>query len=275
MSMFKIGDFSKLCRVPVSALRYYADIGLLDPNHIDKFTGYRYYSVEQLPKLNRILALRDLGFALEQIKQFLDDELSVDTLQGMMLMKQAEIEQEIEHEQARLRRVVTRIEQIAKEGKMPEQEVILKDIPAQHILAIREVVPTPEHVALLLGQTCAAVFGQAVQPMSTPLIIYHDAEFKDVDLDIEIVLPVNKSAPELIPIDEKRQVTARELPEIQAACIIHTGDYDSLPQSYAVIAAWIENNDYQIVGRVREVYLRPHMGDDEGITEIQFPVSKS
>lgn len=273
--MFKIGDFSKLCRVPVSALRYYADINLLEPIHVDKFTGYRYYSVEQLPRLNRILALRGLGFTLEQIKQFLDDDLSIDTLQGMMLMKKAEIEQEIEHEQARLRMVAARIDQIVKEGKMPDQEVILKDIPSQHILSIREVVPTQQHVATLLGQTCGAVFGQGVEPISVPFTIYHDPEYKGVDLDVEIVLPVNKSVTQTIPIDENRQVTARELSQIQAACIIHKGDYDTLIQTYGVIAAWIENNNYDIVGQVREVYLRPHSGEEEGITEIQFPVSKS
>ncbi len=70
--MFRIGEFSKVCRIPVSALRYYADIGLLEPAHIDPFTNYRYYSVSQLPRLNRILALRDLGFSLDQIKQALD-----------------------------------------------------------------------------------------------------------------------------------------------------------------------------------------------------------
>ena len=273
--MFKIGDFSKLCRVPVSALRYYADIGLLEPNHIDQFTGYRYYSVDQLPQLNRILALKDLGFALEQIKQFLDDNLSADALQGMLLLKQAEIEQEIEQEQARLRRVATRIDQITKEGKMPEQEVILKDIPAQHTLSIREVVPTQEHVGLLLGQTCGAVLGQGIQPINVPLTIYHDTEFKEANLDIEIVLPVDNSAPQTVPLDEARQVTARELPPIQAACVIHTGDYDSLLDSYGVIADWIENNQYEIAGQIREVYLRPHSADEAGITEIQFPVSKA
>lgn len=273
--MFKIGDFSTLCRVPVTTLRYYADIGLLEPDHIDKFTGYRYYSVEQLPKLNRILALRDLGFTLEQIKQFLDDNLSVDTLHGMMLMKQAEIEQSIEHEQARLRRVATRIDQIAKEGKMPEQEVILKDIPAQHVLSVRDVIPTQEHVALLLGQTCGAIFGQGIEASGVPMTIYHDPEYKDVELDIEIALPVNRSEPQTIAIDEGRQASSRKLPGIHAACIIHTGDYSSLIKTYGVIATWIENNNYEIAGQVREVYLHPHMDGEVGITEVQFPVSKS
>jgi DNA-binding transcriptional MerR regulator len=80
--MFKIGDFSKLCRVPVSALRYYADIGLLEPAQVDSFTGYRYYSLDQLPRLNRILALKDLGLALEQIARLLDEDISSDEIRG-------------------------------------------------------------------------------------------------------------------------------------------------------------------------------------------------
>lgn len=62
--MIRIGLFSKLSQVPVKTLRYYNEIGLLEPAEIDSFTGYRYYSVTQLPRLNRILALKDLGLSL-------------------------------------------------------------------------------------------------------------------------------------------------------------------------------------------------------------------
>jgi len=94
--MFKIGDFSKICRVPVSALPYYADIGLLEPAHTDKFTSYRYYSLDQLPRLNRILALKDLRLSLEQIAQILRDELPAEQIRGMLRLKQAEIRQQVE-----------------------------------------------------------------------------------------------------------------------------------------------------------------------------------
>jgi len=63
--MFKIGEFSKLSQVTVKTLRYYDEIGLLKPAEVDRFTSYRYYSVDQLPRLNRILALKDLGLSLE------------------------------------------------------------------------------------------------------------------------------------------------------------------------------------------------------------------
>ena len=63
----RIGDFSKLSRVSIKALRYYDQMGMLKPIDVDRSTGYRSYSVSQLPRLNRILALKDLGLSLEQI----------------------------------------------------------------------------------------------------------------------------------------------------------------------------------------------------------------
>ncbi|MCK4490472.1 MAG: MerR family transcriptional regulator, partial [Anaerolineales bacterium] len=78
--MIRIGLFSKLSQVPVKTLRYYDEIGLLEPAEIDSFTDYRYYSVTQLPRLNRILALKDLGLSLNQIAQLLTEELPVEQL---------------------------------------------------------------------------------------------------------------------------------------------------------------------------------------------------
>ena len=81
--MFRIGEFSKIAQVSGSQLRYYDEICLLKPARIDEWTGYRYYSAEQLPDLNRILALKELGLTLEQIQRMLADEVSVDELRGM------------------------------------------------------------------------------------------------------------------------------------------------------------------------------------------------
>src|SRR5512136_1668041 len=126
--MIKIGDFSKLSFVSVRTLRYYEEMGLLKPVEVDRFTGYRYYSVDQLPRLNRILALKDLGFALEQIAQMLDEGVPPAQLRGMLRMKQAEIRQQVGEEQARLVRVEARLRQIEQEGKMPTFEVVVKKI---------------------------------------------------------------------------------------------------------------------------------------------------
>lgn len=140
--MFKIGDFSKLSKVSVKALRYYDEIGLLKPAWVDPFTGYRYYSADQLPRLNRILALKDLGLSLEQIARLADDELPPAQIRGMLRLKQAEIQQQVEAEQARLARVEARLRQIEEEGTMPTYDVVLKKVEPQTVVAIRDIIPT-------------------------------------------------------------------------------------------------------------------------------------
>src|SRR5579862_8956297 len=92
-SMFKIGDFSKLSQVSMKTLRFYDQLGLLKPTHVDDFTGYRYYTADQLPRLNRILAFKDLGFTLEQIGPLLEEGIPAAQIRGMLRLKQAEIQQ--------------------------------------------------------------------------------------------------------------------------------------------------------------------------------------
>ncbi len=89
--MIKIGEFSRLAHVPVPTLRYYDQMGLLKPVEVDKFTGYRYYTVSQLPRLNRILSLKGLGFSLEQIGMALADGLTPEQMRGMRETKRGRV----------------------------------------------------------------------------------------------------------------------------------------------------------------------------------------
>jgi len=77
--MFKIGEFSKLTQVSIRMLRYYDETGLLTPAATDRFTNYRLYAAEQIPTLNKIIFLRDLGFNVSEIAIALnhwDDEFN-------------------------------------------------------------------------------------------------------------------------------------------------------------------------------------------------------
>src|SRR5438105_288442 len=126
--MFKIGDFSRFSQVAVTALRYYDEVGLLKPCHIDRWTGYRYYSAGQLPRLNRILALKDLGFSLEQIANLLDGDIPAAQIRGMLRLRKAEMQARMEEERARLLRVKTRLKQIEMEGQMSTYDVVIKKV---------------------------------------------------------------------------------------------------------------------------------------------------
>src|ERR671916_3413027 len=100
--MFKIGEFSKLVQVPVPTLRYYDQLGLLKPVEVDRWKGYRYYSASQLPRLHRILALKGLGFSLEQIGEVLAEGLSPEQMRGMLRLRHAQISQQLADARNRL-----------------------------------------------------------------------------------------------------------------------------------------------------------------------------
>jgi F-type H+-transporting ATPase subunit beta len=113
--MFRIGLFSQLCQVSIPALRHYDEIGLLKPQTVDPFTGYRYYAAEQVPRLNRIVAFRELGFSLSDIRQMLEDDLPTDQLHEMLRKRQDELHELIAHAQEQLGEIETRLKQVALE----------------------------------------------------------------------------------------------------------------------------------------------------------------
>ena len=271
--MFRIGDFSKIARVPVSALRYYADIGLLEPEHIDPANGYRFYKLDQLPRLHRILALKDLGLSLEQIKTMLNKPLSPTEIRGMLRMQEAEINQELAEAQARLARVRVRLNQIEQENHLPKQEVILKSLEAQQVLALREVIPSGEVIEQLFREAAPKLGGLVLT--GAPFTLFHDDELKEQNLDVEVCFPVKLPTGQQIPLDG-RALTVRVLEAFpSAACTIHIGEYTAFPQSYEHLGRWINANGFAISEPIREIYLRPPGNREPALSEIQIPISKS
>src|SRR6478735_27254 len=114
--MFRIGEFAQIAQVSGRQLRFYEELGLLQPAHVDAQTGYRYYTIRQLPRLNSILALKELGLALEQIGPLLEKDISPPELRSMLTLKRAQLERSLEEEAARLRHIESRIAQIDREG---------------------------------------------------------------------------------------------------------------------------------------------------------------
>jgi DNA-binding transcriptional MerR regulator len=274
--MIKIGDFSKIGRVPVSALRYYADQGLLLPARVDPFTGYRYYTLDQLPRLHRILALKDLGLSLEQVAQVLQDNPTAEQLRGMLALRKAELRQQLQAAEAQLVRVEARLRHIEQEHTMPTHDIVIKSIDAMPVLSLRENAPTPESVGALLGEACGAVMQSGQAFGGAPLVIFHDPEFKPENLDVEVVIPLPGPGGQAVPLDGGRQLAAGRLGGVEAAaCLLHAGPFDTIAQSYEALGQWIELNGYQIAGPPREVYLRAPDDDGGALTEIQWPVARA
>ena len=271
--MIRIGDFSKISRLPIKTLRYYDEVGLLKPVHVDDFTSYRYYAYEQIARLNRILALKDLGFSLEQIGQLLDEGLSPEQMRGMLILRQSEIRQKVQEEAERLARVESRLRQIEQEAEMSKYDVVVKSVGAVKVASVRDVVPTPPDQGKLWGELEGYLMKQDVKPAGPCFSLYHDEEHKERDWDIEVCEPLAGD------VKETSRVKVKELPGVSSmACTLHHGPFVSIGEAYDALIKWISENDYQIVGPPREVYLRVakhgDQNDPDTVTEIQFPVQK-
>lgn len=268
--MFKIGEFSRLCMVPVSALRYYAEIGLLQPAHIDGQSGYRYYSAGQLPQIYRILALRDLGLGLDQIGLLLREELPAEQIRGMLRLRQAELRQHLEEEQARLARVEARLRHMEQETLMSSYDVVIKDLPAQTVAGVRDTIPTYQDIGPLFDELYTYLGRHSASGVAAA--IYHGDGYKERDIDAEAVALLNA------PVPASERVRVYQLPQATVASTIHKGAFNRFSDAYDAMLHWIEANGYRIAGECREVYLQinqPVRQDDESnVTEIQVPVTK-
>ncbi|HEY3476368.1 MAG TPA: MerR family transcriptional regulator, partial [Anaerolineales bacterium] len=250
--MFKIGEFSRLSRVSVRMLRHYDQLGLLTPSQTDPFTGYRYYSAEQLPRLNRIIALRDLGFSLEQIAGMLEDDLSTDQLLGMLKLKRAEMEEQVKLEQQRLARLEVRIRQMSERPAHGAYDVIVRDIEAELAATYREVAADDDRIQQMFDmlETYVAQF-EGARADKPPFSIYYDEDYRQTDVDAEVAVPLKYAIP------ENENIRVRHLPQLSSvACVVHVGEYSGIDRAYNALLAWIEANGYQMTGPIREVYLR-------------------
>jgi DNA-binding transcriptional MerR regulator/predicted transcriptional regulator YdeE len=268
--MLTIGDFSKLSRVPITALRYYDEMGLLKPAAVDPQTNYRYYSLDQLPRLNRILTLKELGFGLSQIAQLLSEGLSREELQGMYRMKRAEIRLRVEQDQERLLQLEERLQQIDREGIVSQYDVLVKDVKPRLVASIRDIVPNYPHAKELLSELFAYL--SSFESGGLAGLILHDEGYKESEVDLEAVVYLKN------PVPASERVRVYELPTAKMASTVHRGSFATVSQAYGAIIQWIETNEWVIAGPNRELYLSistPIRQDDASyLIEIQFPVEK-
>jgi DNA-binding transcriptional MerR regulator len=271
--VIKIGDFARLSQVSVVTLRHYDDIGLLKPISVDGFTGYRYYSVNQLPRLNRILALKDLGFSLGQIEQALSG-LTVDQLRGMLKMRHAEVEQHLAEEQDRLARIANRMKQIELEDTMSDYDVVLKTVPATLIASCTVTIPTNDQVPQYLGEAYGQVWnyikGAGAKDLGPNMAVWHQAAEVHANEVAEAAVPIDRTLP------GNDRVKVYELPQAQVVSAVHQGEFENFTRLHTVLLKWIEDHNYRIVGPYREIYIH-HNPDNmaESATEVQYPVEKN
>ena len=278
--MFRIGEFSQIARVTIDTLRHYDELGLLKPAKVDPFTGYRYYSARQLMPLNRILALKEVGFSLEDVARILQENLTTDQLRGMLKAQLARAENDIQSARLRQERIVARLNSLELEETMPAYEVTLKPVEKLTIVAIREVIPTIEQ----MPQRCNEMFGMLGRwiqakglPVGPAMTIYYNEGFVRENIDTECAfILLDPGAAQTIKPDKPIQVRQMEAAPLVASTVVTDDFYkkvNGLTPAYNAIARWIEDNNYQIVGPPRELFYGPPESG-EMTAEIQFPVKK-
>jgi DNA-binding transcriptional MerR regulator len=275
--VLRIGDFARISQVSIKTLHHYDEIGLLKPRYVDPDSRYRYYGAEQLVEINRILALRELGFPLEHIKRILGANLTRDELRGMLLLRRAELQEQTTSIQASLAQIEVRLRQLDQEGNMSAYEVVVKSVPPLKIASAREVVASValmrERCMALMGEVCEVLAQAGVKETGVTLALYHDFPGDGIDVEMAVAVTAAEKA-------QRGRVKVYELPQVMVASAVYNGSYDAFEavgQVYAAVAKWIQENGYRIVGPSRELYLQapaPGSASRDGIMEIQFPVAK-
>lgn len=275
--MFTIGDFARYGRVSPRMLRHYDAIGLLTPDRTDPATGYRLYGAAQLARLNRILALKDLGFTLQQVGAVLDERVGPEELRGMLRLRRAELAEAVAAASARLTRVEARLRSIESEGHMPADDVVIRAVPAVRVAELTGTAASyqPQDIGPVIGPLYERLLplleGAGLRPTGPGIACYEDAP--EGGGAIVVHAGVTVSAP-VGPVGDTG-VRVVELPPFEAATIVHRGAMDDVLSTTHTLARWLDANGYRSTGYTREVNLECPPGQESWVTELQEPVAKA
>ncbi|MEW1588317.1 MerR family transcriptional regulator [Micromonospora vinacea] len=273
--MFTIGDFARLGRVSVRMLRHYDSIGLLRPASVDPHTGYRFYRADQLRRLNRVIALKELGLTLEQVRAIVDDAVDVAELRGMLRLRRSQLAEQLAADTARLTAVEARLRMIESEGRMTAQDVVLKEIASVRVVELTAVAPSyqGEDIGPVIQPLYPELFRRLdaarITPTGPAIAWYEPAPGDDGDAVV-----VHAAVTVGVGANVASDVAVVDLPALRnAATIIHHGAMDDVEPSMQALARWIEENGYRTDGFAREVYLEYCQdAPEKGVTELQVAV---
>lgn len=270
--MFSIGEFARHGRISVRMLRHYDSIGLLRPAYVEAASGYRFYEAAQLSDLNRIVALKDLGFTLEQVRSILAEQVSAAELRGMLRLRKAEIEARIEAETSRLSGVEARLAAIEGQGRALADGVVVKRLVPFRVAELTGVAASyqPEDITPVIGPLYEQLWPRLCEAGVTTgqsVAYYEDSSTRPGAVTVHAAVQVTDRADDL---PDLRQV---ELPEVPAAAtIIHRGSMDNVLVTGQALARWIDANTYESSGYVRELMVEWSPDRTRWVTELQQPV---
>ncbi len=263
---YSIGEFSKITRVSVKALRLYHEKGLLRPDFIDPQSGYRYYSAAQFYEIQLIGQLKAMGFTLQEIREIIDQCEEDQDLVNLLSHKKRELERKVKsfRESITVIEILLEKEKHAMNDNTQIDRVELKDIPDMLIAGHRMCGRYKD-----MGRGFQLLGKHAGRYIQGPaLALYYDGEYKEEDADYEACFPVSK------PV-EAAEVDCRTLPGGRAATLVHEGPYETLSESYKILMDYLKSKSFEAQVPSREIFLKgPGMvlkGNPRKYrTEIQF-----
>jgi DNA-binding transcriptional MerR regulator len=271
--MFSIGEFARHGRVSVRMLRHYDAIGLLRPACVDPVSGYRFYQASQLAELNRVIALKDLGFTLQQVQAIMAEKVSAAELRGMLRLRRAEIRAQIEAETTRLARVEARLLTIEDEARAPADGVVIKRLAPVRVAELTGVAAGYEPEAItpvvqpLYCDLWQRIAGAGVVAAGPAVAYYQDTAAADGAIVVHAAVPVVAEGA------GDHGFSVVDLAEVDsAAAIIHHGSMDDVLSTGQALARWIDANGYRSAGYAREVTLEWSADPDQWVTELQQPI---
>ena len=245
-----IGDFSKYCQVTVKSLRHYEKLGLLVPNEVDQWTGYRYYDVSQMQQLNGILRLKKMGFTLEEIRELLDE--------GTHLPSMPQIENKTRETEEQIMMLHQRLDVLRKTGETISQiadmqrfstQPLPSIIVASHRQTIKRLEDLTRLTATVIGPEIQRIGCKRSQPIYCFSINY-GTEFTEEDVDIEYCEQVEEM------YDDTPLIKFKRLPEVPlAVCMKCSGPYGVMRENFLELFNYITNNNYQVAGQPRSQYV--------------------
>ncbi|WP_353940965.1 MerR family transcriptional regulator [Streptomyces sp. HUAS MG91] len=270
--MFTIGDFARHGRVSVRMLRHYDALGLLHPAHVDPATGYRHYAAAQLARLNRIIALKDLGLTLQQVGEILDEKVDAGELRAMLRLRRADLEAEMAAAAARLTQVEARLRSIESEGHMPTEDIVIKNLPRVRVAELTAVAPdfeTPSISAViqpLYDELFRRLDAAGIRPTGPGVARYEDAPGGGILVHAGVEVA---AAPR-----EDDGLRILDLPPVErAATLVHRGAMDNVLPAVQHLARWIDAHGHRSAGYPREINLECPADRDAWVTELQEPLA--
>ena len=265
--MFRIGDFSNLSQVSIKALRFYDEVGLLKPTFVDGATGYRYYSANLLPRLNRILVFKELGFSLDEIASLLQDNLNPDQVRQALRNKRSDLSRRIAKEQARLAQVESWLMKIEREvSRVPHHEITLRELAPQWVASRRDRLSSYDEASELFTELNRYLKRHNANGRHAAR--WHVCAGQGERIDCEALVLLSR------PVPESKRIAVYELAAGANACVIHEGSDETIPEAYVAAHSWIKSNGYKIDGPPFELYWQGGVAQStvSGVTEIRYPI---